>query len=80
MEPVQKNKLVGAAGNGMNQKAESGGAGNPPRVSAAKNPSKYSGKDSDRLGQLSSSLKKVYQTTVNEAVPDSMMDLLKKLG
>lgn len=39
-----------------------------------------SGKDSERLDRLSSSLKKVYQTTVDEAVPDSMMDLLKKLG
>ncbi len=37
-------------------------------------------KDSERLDRLSHSLQKVYQTAVDEAVPDSMLDLLKKLG
>lgn len=52
-------------------------------ITATKAPAKQAkdkAKDKERLGQLSSSLKQAYQTTLDEAVPDSMMDLLKKLG
>lgn len=76
MEPVQKNKHPSAASEGKEKKTGGSDASAPPHMAAAKNRAK----DSERLGQLSSSLQKAYQTTVNEAVPDSMMDLLKKLG
>ncbi len=39
-----------------------------------------SGKDAEKLDRLSTSLRHVYQTAVEEDVPDSMMDLLKRLG
>ena len=96
MEPVQKNKHVGATGTGaekgmekdLGKNAMPDGACDLPGLSvagitAAKAPAKQAkdkAKDKERLGQLSSSLKQAYQTTLDEAVPDSMMDLLKKLG
>lgn len=87
MEPVQKNKHIDATGKGaidkgMGKKNSGGSAHDTPPVPAAKNitAAKNKAKEMERLGQLSSSLKKVYQTTVDEAVPDAMMDLLKQLG
>ena len=104
MEPVQKNKYVGATGTGAEKdmgkdlgkdlgkdrekNAMPDGTCDLPGLSVAgitatKAPAKQAkdkAKDKERLGQLSSSLKQAYQTTLDEAVPDSMMDLLKKLG
>lgn len=53
-------------------------AGTPPKN--GKIPSGLSGTDSEKLDQISTSLKKVYQSAVDERVPDEMMELLKKLG
>lgn len=96
MEPVQKNEHVGATGIGadkdmgkdLGKNAMADGACDLPGLSAAgitatkihPKQGKDKAKDKERLGQLSSSLKQAYQTTLDEAVPDSMMDLLKKLG
>lgn len=71
MEPVQNNKHVGASAKGTEKRPAQTGGGSATRNNA---------KENERLNQLSSSLQKAYQTTLNEAVPDSMMDLLKKLG
>lgn len=71
MEPVQNNKHVGASAKSTEKRPAQTSGGSATRNSA---------KENERLNQLSSSLQKAYQTTLNEAVPDSMMDLLKKLG
>ena len=51
------------------------GKSSPTRFSAKKPPAGHSAKDRD----MGSALRTVYQTTVEEAVPDEMLDLLGKL-
>ncbi len=47
---------------------------------AAGDTASLAGVHDGQFDRVSNSLKKVYEATINESVPDEMLELLKKLG
>jgi hypothetical protein len=67
-----QDKKTAATGKAADARSPSSAAATPTR----RPPAKVQGKDRD----MGSALRSVYQRTVDEAVPDDLLDLLGKLG